>query len=195
MLGVCGKMTEILESAFPDTYHFKPDRDYADYIYDREKLANLPGKKLQSKRNHCNKFRKLFPNYEYRPLTKEMIPACLALQKQWRVVSKNEEDGENEFTNELRSMTRVFDFWDDLDVVGGTIWVDGNLVAFTYGAPINQNTSDVCVGMPIPATMGHSQSSIRNSFAICRNNIRSLTGRKTLVLKGFAMPNCPTSLI
>lgn len=56
------------------------------------------------------------------------------------MVSKNEEDGENEFTNELRSMTRVFDFWDDLDVVGGTIWVDGNLVAFTYGAPINQNT-------------------------------------------------------
>lgn len=145
MLGVCGKMTEILESAFPDTYHFKPDRDYADYIYDREKLANLPGKKLQSKRNHCNKFRKLFPNYEYRPLTKEMIPACLALQKQWRVVSKNEEDGENEFTNELRSMARVFDFWDDLDVVGGTIWVDGSLVAFTYGAPINQNTFDVCV--------------------------------------------------
>lgn len=44
MLGVCGKMTEILESAFPDTYHFKPDRDYADYIYDREKLANLPAR-------------------------------------------------------------------------------------------------------------------------------------------------------
>ena len=61
MLGVCTNMVEILESIFPDTFYIKPDRDYFDYIYTREKLATLAGKKLQSKRNHCNRFRKTYP--------------------------------------------------------------------------------------------------------------------------------------
>ena len=145
MLGVCGNMVDIIEKAFPDTFIIKPDRDHADYIYTREKLANLAGKKLQSKRNHCNKFRKLYPNYEYSPLTKEMIPECLELQKEWRIISKHEENGENDYTDELRSMTRVFELWDELDVLGGAIRVDGKLIAFTFGGPINHNTFDVCV--------------------------------------------------
>ena len=75
MLGVCSYMVSVLEETFPDTFFIKPDRDHFDYIYTREKLATLSGKKLQGKRNHCNKFRKSYPNYEYRPLTKEMIPS------------------------------------------------------------------------------------------------------------------------
>jgi hypothetical protein len=40
------------------------DRASADYIYDRETLANLHGSKLQPKRNHVNKFEKSNDNIE-----------------------------------------------------------------------------------------------------------------------------------
>ena len=42
-------------------------------------------------------------------------------------------------------MTRVFDLWDEIGALGGTIWVDGKLIAFTFGCPITNTVFDVCV--------------------------------------------------
>ena len=148
MLGVCNYMVDLIEQSFPDTFTIEPNRNFADYIYTRDKLINLSGKKLQSKRNHINKFKSLYPQYTYRPLTEDLIPQCLELEKQWRKVSKDdtdEQDLDESLSIELRSMTRAFHRWDRLGLTGGTIWVDGKLVAFTFGCPINQTTFDVCV--------------------------------------------------
>lgn len=147
MLGVCNYTRDLIEKNIPDVFDIKPDRDYADYIYTREKLMNLSGKKLQSKRNHINKFKSLYPNYTYRELTPELIPQCISLEKQWRIISKDDNNSapDDSLSEELRSMTRAFNRWNDIGLIGGTIWVDGKLVAFTFGCPINQSTFDVCV--------------------------------------------------
>ena len=147
MLGVCNYMRDIIEDTFKDTFVIKPDRDYSDYIYTRDKLVNLSGKKLQSKRNHINKFKSLYPDYEYRELTPELIPQCLEIERQWRLTSKDDscDNPDEELSEELRSMTRAFNRWNELGLIGGTIFVGGRMVAFTYGCPINQNTFDVCV--------------------------------------------------
>lgn len=148
MLGVCNYMVDLIEQSFPDTFTIEPNRNFADYIYTRDKLINLSGKKLQSKRNHINKFKSLYPQYTYRPLTEDLIPQCLELEKQWRKVSKDdtdEQDLDESLSIELRSMTRAFHRWDRLGLTGGTIWVDDKLVAFTFGCPINQTTFDICV--------------------------------------------------
>lgn len=145
MMGVCNYMRDIIEDEFPDTFDIRPDRNYADYIYTRDKLINLSGKKLQSKRNHINKFKSLYPGYEYRELTTDLIPECLKLEREWRIISKDDDGDDEGLSEELRSMTRAFNRWDDLGLRGGTIWVDGKLVAFTFGCPINQSTFDVCV--------------------------------------------------
>ncbi len=149
LMGVCSYMVEKIEAALPGTFDMKLSRDYSDYIYTREKLANLAGKHLQSKRNHINKFKKLYPGYVYKPLTPDLIPECLRLEQEWR--RNQEEPGQSATTydesrvEELRSMTRAFDRWERLQLTGGTIWVDGKLVAFTFGCPINHCTFDVCV--------------------------------------------------
>ena len=141
ILGVSNYMCDVIDSRLPDMFNVRPERDYADYIYTREKLVRLSGKKLQSKRNHTNKFRSLYPQYEYRPLTSELIPQCIELEKKWRKAQGIPEGT----AEELRAMTCAFDNWDRLKLRGGTIWVDGNLVAFTFGAPINHCTFDICV--------------------------------------------------
>ena len=145
MLGVCNCMVDVIEQFMPNTFEMKPNRDYADYIYTREKLALLSGKKLHGKRNHINKFKLLYPHYEYKPLTKDLIPECLKLEEKWREASINDGSNPELLASELRSMTRAFEFWDELGLIGGTLWVDNNLIAFTYGCPINQTTFDVCV--------------------------------------------------
>lgn len=69
LLGICTDMCEELEALMPGRFLFTADRDYADYLYLRTDLATLAGKKFQPKRNHVNKFKRMYPNYEYTPIT------------------------------------------------------------------------------------------------------------------------------
>lgn len=147
MIGAGKELVQRMEAAMPGVFKMKQERDFFDYIYSREKLETLSGKHLQSKRNHCNKFRALYPQYEYQPLQPEMIPQCLKLEEEWRLKTKDsatDSEKQNLF-EELRSMTRAFLYWNQLDCLGGTIFVDNKLVAFTYGCAINLDTFDVCV--------------------------------------------------
>ena len=142
MTGVSRQMADLLEEAMPGVFVFDPNRDYSDYVYCREKLETLAGKKLQAKRNHVNKFCKLYPGWEYKPLTKDMIPACKQLVLQWKA-AKEAADPMDSQSMELRAVTRSFNRWDEIGLSGGTLWVDGRLVAFTYGIPVNHDTFDV----------------------------------------------------
>ena len=74
-----------------------------------------------------------------------MIPECIAVEENWRAVTKEDNEDTEELSEELRSMTRVFDLWDEIGAIGGTIWVDGKLIAFTFGCPITNKVFDVCV--------------------------------------------------
>ena len=67
------------------------------------------------------------------------------MEESWRAVTKDDTDESEELSEELRSMTRVFDLWDEIGALGGTIWVDGKLIAFTFGCPITNTVFDVCV--------------------------------------------------
>lgn len=164
MLGVCSYMRQRIEEKFPDKFDIKPDRDYFDYIYQREKLITLSGKHLQSKRNHINKFKSLYPDYEYRPLTQELVPECIRLEETWRSQSEEQDSDparSQKLSEELRSMTRIFQRWEQLRMTGGTIYVEGKMVAFTFGAPINNHTFDVCVEK--------ADTRYEGSFAIINN--------------------------
>lgn len=140
---------ELLNSQFPGEFTIVPEREHFDYLYTREKLITLSGKKLQSKRNHVNTFRKLYPDYVYTALSPEHFPLCLALERHWRT-TEDDTDANNQRTHEsqleeFRAMTRALNHWEELGMKGGAIWVNDELIAFTFGYPIDDNTFDVCV--------------------------------------------------
>lgn len=143
LLGVCVWMQADLEAALPGRFTFRKDRDFFDYIYLRMDLATLKGKKFQSKRNHINKFKKQYPTYEYKELTPELVPECLKLEEEW--CRENDCDELHDLNAERRSMTYALKNMEALGLTGGVLHVDGQIVAFTYGAPINNETWDVCV--------------------------------------------------
>lgn len=143
MLGVTPVSKDLLEEAFPGEFTYIPERDYFDYIYLREDLATLKGKKFQAKRNHVNKFKKQYA-YEYVPLTPELIPECLELEAKWYKANRTDEDQE-ELREERQSMIFALQHFKELDLMGGAIRIDNQLVAFTFGSPINQDTFGVHV--------------------------------------------------
>lgn len=143
MLGVTPVSKDLLEEAFPGKFTYIPERDYFDYIYLREDLATLKGKKFQAKRNHVNKFKKQYV-YEYVPLTSELIPECLELEAKWYKANRTDADQE-ELREERQSMIFALQHFKELDLMGGAIRIDNQLVAFTFGSPINQDTFGVHV--------------------------------------------------
>ena len=124
----------------------EPQRNQYDYIYRRADLASVAGGKLKAKRNHVNRFRAEHPDFEYRTLTPEMFDECRRLEALWR-----EERGDNNpsygdtMAEEQKVMETVFAHWDAFGMLGGSIWIDNKMVAFTYGAPVTDDTLDVCV--------------------------------------------------
>lgn len=143
MLGVCSCMREDLEAIMPGQFTFTADRDYADYIYLRSDLATLKGKKFQSKRNHINKFRNTYPDYEYLPITPERVSECLQLEAEW--CKANDCDQQEGTGNERRALIYALEHFEELGLTGGLLRVDGKIVAFTFGMPINKETFGVSV--------------------------------------------------
>lgn len=119
----------------------EPRRNQFDYIYLRSDLATLHGGKLKAKRNHVNHFLAEYPHFVYQPLVPEFFDQCYLLIDKWQ-----EDRVSNEtIVAERRVVETVFAHWDALDMVGGCIFIDGRMVAFTYGSAVTTDTIDVCV--------------------------------------------------
>lgn len=140
---VCPCAQALMDESMPGSFSYESDRNKADYIYLREKLVTLSGKKLQPKRNHVSKFKRLYPNYEYRPLTADLVPDCLRLGQEWCLTNDSHE--QRAALAEQRMMAYALHHIEELHIIGGTLFVDGRMVAFTFGARINGETFDVCV--------------------------------------------------
>ena len=124
-----------------------PVRNQYDYIYRRTDLATLHGRHLDAKRNHIHRFRTKHPDFEYRPLTPELFDECRRLTEIWQKEKKrNGNNNKIEIIDaEHRVMETIFSNWDVLGMIGGSIFVDGRMVAFTYGSAVTTDTFDICV--------------------------------------------------
>ncbi|WP_018109585.1 DUF2156 domain-containing protein [Bacteroides propionicifaciens] len=143
MLGVCKGMQADLENILPDKFVYTTTRDLADYIYLRTDLATLKGKKFQSKRNFTNRFRRANPNYEYAPITPQNIDECLILEEKW--CKTNDCDEFEDTDNERKALTFALKNFEAIGLTGGLLRLDGEIIAFTYGMPINHDTFGVHV--------------------------------------------------
>lgn len=121
-----------LISAFPGKFLITEDVNYFDYVYRTEELINLSGKRFHAKKNHVNKFKKLY-QWEYRPLTAEYADRCIELFDQWYANKAEEVVGAEE---EREAVRELFHNWDELDVSGGGIFVDEKMAAFSVGEPL-----------------------------------------------------------
>jgi len=142
LMGVTPEVASELECFFPHEFKYISERDYFDYIYYRTDLVELRGKKYQSKRNHINRFNKEY-QYEYLPITSEIVPLCLKLEDEWCRNGCHRYD--EDLLNERRSMIYALQHLDQLGGLGGAIRVNGEIVAFAFGSPINKDTFGVHV--------------------------------------------------
>ena len=135
-----------LKEQYGNAITVEPLRNSYDYIYRRDELELMQGKNLKAKRNHVNKFLSEHPDYEYRELTPEHFDECRRLQVLWNeeIHHDNPWYG-NTIESEHRMIETVFANWSELDILGGAIFVDGKMIAFSFGAAVTNDTFDTCV--------------------------------------------------
>lgn len=136
---------ELLERWYPGQFEILYDRDAADYVYETEKLTTLAGKKLHGKRNHINNFKRDYPDWSYEKINEANREDCFQMAMKWRTDHVCEHDPENDGENEEKRdemcvSLNALRLLEELGLVGGLLRVDGEVVAFTIGEPLNPDT-------------------------------------------------------
>ncbi len=129
---------EKLEALYPGRFQVAYDRDLADYVYESERLLTLSGKKLHAKRNHINKFKETYPDWQYESITEENTGECLEMAQAWRVLNGCDED-ENKHA-EFCVTLNALKLRRELGLKGGLLRADGRVVAFTLGEAVGDDT-------------------------------------------------------
>lgn len=132
------EMFELIENWYPGEYEIKYSRGEADYLYLRETLENLAGKKLHGKRNHINRFLENYPDYEYEVINEDNYFECIQLSEDWE--KQNNPDNEEDKNYEIEALTYALKNRDALGLKGALIRVGGKVVAFTLGEPLTKDT-------------------------------------------------------
>ena len=134
-----GKRFDEFKALYGEYYDIFESRNEFDYIYNSSDLINLSGKKYHSKRNHISSFSKKY-NWYYEEITADNIDKVKLCAKKWY---DQYDDMDEELKNEMRGVELMLDNMDALDIIGGAIVVDGEVVAFTLGSAINEQIYNI----------------------------------------------------
>lgn len=117
-----------------DQYIVEEDRDYFDYVYDAEKLRNLPGKKYHKKKNHVNAFLKEYDGrYDFRLMCCMEEGHIENFLEQWRE-ARDIEDEYHRVDYEMEGIKYVLNHCQMLKMRMGGVFIDGKLEAFSIGS-------------------------------------------------------------
>ncbi len=105
-------------------------RLWQDYLYRAEDLMTFSGRRYSGQRNHINKFRKLYPDAVYRPLTPEDGGAVDAFWEEFhQIFNKEDALAKKELCYARKLMRQVGKSW----VRAGCLELDGKLLAISLG--------------------------------------------------------------
>lgn len=127
-----------LEELYPGKFEFEYYRDGADYVYDREALSSLVGKKLAGKRNHIRRFLDNHPDWQYESIGKENLDDVRKMNNLWCIQNGCAEDAA--ISDEYCAVESAIRHFDELGLSGGLIRAEDKVVAFSIGDPLSDDT-------------------------------------------------------
>ena len=125
-----------LENLFPNSFEIAPNRDRFDYLYNIDELITLSGRTLHKKKNHLNRFFKLYPDFSYERVDSANAMEVLEAYKAWF------EEGEKSdgLRNEMLGIEASLRNFSALDMKGAIIRIDGKIAAFSLAEQINDDS-------------------------------------------------------
>ncbi|MBE6039486.1 MAG: DUF2156 domain-containing protein [Clostridiales bacterium] len=151
--GLTDKTLQEFLPLYGDRFEISEDRDNADYIYSVEKLCELPGRHLSSKRNHIKHFERN-GEWEFHRIAADscgMVTSCEGAgsakvssldEARAFVDSFYKEKNDPELEDEAGAIEEMFANYKELGFLGGLLYQKGEPVAFTAGTRLDNEVFD-----------------------------------------------------
>lgn len=120
-----------IEEAVPEIKWYD-DRPNYDYVYDRDEIVALRGKKFHAKKNYINSFKKNY-EYVYEPITSDMSEELMAFIRDFVDRKELAEHDMMLLKMEMDSLQDVFENFEQIGLTGGIIRIDGQIKAMAAG--------------------------------------------------------------
>lgn len=137
----CERIPEsLMESVKTSEVEFFEDRNNFDYVYRREDLAELKGRKYHNKRNLIAQ---CLAEHDctYETISPSLIPEIKDMQERW--CAQRNCGKKPGLCHEYQAIMALLDNYNDLDVRGGAIRIDGKIQAYTLGSMLNEKTAAI----------------------------------------------------
>lgn len=108
--------------------------EWSDYLYNKDDLVTLKGKRYNGQRNHINRFLKLYPDHSFDMITNENLPAVREFYLGY--MQSSHKDGAL-FSEESEKALEVLDNYEKYGLFGGALSVSGQIVGFAIGETVN----------------------------------------------------------
>lgn len=131
-----------LQENYPGQFEIEEYRDGWDYVYAKEDLAFLKGKKYAGKRNHIHRFED-DEDWHYEELNRSNMSECKEMAEKWYEAAL--ENDNDDSLMERSALLRLFDGFEEFALTGGVLYKKEKVVAFTVGEPLNQDTYHVMI--------------------------------------------------
>ena len=144
--------TDEAQSMFEMLEHYLVEKKLVDYIYSVDSLIELRGNSYHTKRTEINKFTKSYANHTIEPLdAHKHKDEIMGLFNKWvsdRVKYMPKEEAEvflEGIHQERAAIKQMLKHFDELQLIGLVIYIDGELKGFTAGERINNTTATVII--------------------------------------------------
>ncbi len=139
------KHADLLEENFSGLFDIKEDRDLSEYIFSEETMRDFPGKFHARRRTEIRAFWRDFgERTTVRVMTKEDVSDVAAYAVKWLTDNADTHD-EDALNCEMICIRKQLASFDELGLSGTVIRVDGDVRAFCYGVPLNDDYYDVLI--------------------------------------------------
>ncbi len=137
--------------------------DDSDYIYKRDTLAALSGRKLHRKRNHIGAFNRMYDDIRGESITSANAADALTVAQKWL----EEREPNAEELGEFDCIKTALNEMDALRMFGRLLYVDGIPAAMTLASRI----SDTCIDVHYEKAWG--EYAANGAFAVINNMLAS----------------------
>lgn len=157
-------------------FRIEEDRDNFDYVYLREDLSRLEGRRFHGKKNLVNLFTSTY-SYEVRPLMKEYMADARSVLDEW----KSERPDEGDTTAAAEALT----FCETLQLCGFIYYVNGLPAAYVLGEELGQDTFVVHFEKSVDAYKGLYQFVNRHFASVLPERYRFINREQDLGDEGL----------
>lgn len=135
--GITREKKALLETLFPGRFAFAENRASFDYVYELDRLAELPGKAFHGKRNHIRRFQEAH-DWRFVPVTAGNLEECWEMNQAWAREKRQAHAEPN--PEERNAIRRAISHYSRLGLEGGLLKAEEKIVAFTIGERQSSDT-------------------------------------------------------